>query len=212
LANAADVRAAIARGTDALSELGERYPDDPKVARARGVNYAASAATLMQSLEAFAHLFRLDPQALQDKEVRQLVLQMTELDGPVSRRAYKLLASEMGSEGPDQLYRIALTESKQKDAALRALEQAKAKGTLSDALSIAMDLQFNDSCDKRVPLLPRAIEHGDQRSSQILGALSIARRGCGKKKKDLCKPTCPAQAEQFRAAVDAIAERLAGKR
>jgi hypothetical protein len=60
--------------------------------------------------------------------------------------------------------------------------------------------------------LPRAIEHGDERSVQVLASLSAARRGCGRRKRDLCKPTCPAQAEQFRAAVDAINIRLSKKK
>jgi hypothetical protein len=208
-ASAAELRQAMAGGTEALAELSQRYPADPKVTRALGVQYAASASTLMQSLETFARLFSLDQTAALDKEVRQLVLQMTEIDGAVSRRAFKLLATEMGNEGPDQLYRMALLDSKYKDEAKRALGQAKAAGTVSEALSVAMDLQWNDSCEGRVPLLPRAIDHGDQRSVQILGALSVSRRGCGKRKRELCKPVCPAQAEQFRAAVDAIAERLA---
>lgn len=208
-ASADELRQAMAGGTEALAELSRRYPADPKVARALGVQYAASASTLMQSLETFARLFALDETAALDKEVRQLVLQMTEIGGAVSRRAFKLLASEMGHEGPDQLYRLALLDSKSKDEARRALDQAKTAGTVSEALSIAMDLQWNDSCEERVPLLPRAIDHGDQRSVQILGALSVSRRGCGKRKRELCKPVCPAQAEQFRAALDAIAERLA---
>lgn len=212
LASPAQVRGAIARGGDALVALRERYPDDPKVVRALGVQYAASAATLMQSLQTFSHLFALDPSATADKEVRQLVLQMTEISGPVSRRAYALLAEEMGHEGPDQLYRIALTDAGHKQAALAAIERARKAGTVSDALAIAMDLQFNDSCAKRVPLLPRAVEHGDQRSVTVLAALSASKRACGKRKKELCKPTCPAEAEQFRAAVDAISERLARTR
>jgi hypothetical protein len=205
------LRTAIARGGEALEALAERYPGDPRVVRALGIHDAASSATLMQSLESFAKLYQLDPKATNDKEVRQLVLQMTEIDGPVSRRAYELLAEQMGNEGPDQLYRIALTDSKQKDAALAALDRAKARGTVSEALAIAMDLQFNDSCQKRVPLLPRAIAHGDQRSAQILGSLSATKRGCGKKKRELCKPTCPAQADEFKKAVDAISDRLARK-
>jgi hypothetical protein len=179
------------------------------VARALGVHYAASAATLPQSLDTFSKLLELDPKAAEDKDVRQLVLQMTEIAGPVQERAFELLAFEMGPEGTDQLYRMALTEPKRKDRALRLLAKAQERGTVSEALRVAMDLQYNSSCEGRVPLLPRAVEHGDERSVQVLAALSTARRACGRRKKELCKPTCPAQAEQFREAVDAMTKRLA---
>jgi serine/threonine protein kinase len=199
-------------GSEALALLLTRYPKDPAVARALGIQYAATAATLLQSLEAFSKLFELDPEASKDKEVRQLVAQMLSIDGPVKKRAFDLLAFEMGYEGTDQLYRLALTDAGQKDEAMRHLAEARKEGTVSEALAVAMDLQFNSSCEDRVSLLPAAAKHGDERSQQVLSALATAKRGCGKRKRELCKPVCPAQAEQFRSTVEAISERLIAER
>jgi hypothetical protein len=210
-ATKAELRGAVSQGTDALASLLKKHPEDPAVLRALGIQYAARSATLRLALSTFQRLFDVSPNSVTDGEVRQLVLQMTEI--PVARRkAFEVLALGMGTEGPDQLFRIALSKPKQKDEALRYLTKANTAHRFSDALSIAYDLHFSSSCAARLPLLPRAREFGDERSQRVLSSLSATKRsGCGRKGKEPCPATCPKEAAEFEQASQAIAERL-GKR
>lgn len=204
-----ELRGAVSQGTEALAALLERHPEDPAVLRALAIQYASRSATLRLALSTFQRLFNVSPSSVSDTEVRQLVLQMTEIPA-AQRKAFELLALGMGTEGPDQLFRIALSKPKQKDEALRYLAKANAAHRFSEALSVAYDLQFSSSCAARLPLLPRAREFGDERSRRVLSALSVAKRtGCGRKGKEACPPTCPQEAAEFERASQAITDRMA---
>jgi serine/threonine protein kinase len=209
-ASPAELRTALAKGLPGLEPLGRRYPDDPAVLRALGVQYAATASGLGDALGTFRRLFEVAPAALSDKDVRQLILQMIDSRGPARYKAYDLLATGMGSVGPDLLYKIALTRPQQKADALKYLGKARERGLASPALAVAHDLHFSRSCADRLPMLERAAQFGDERSVQVLNPLSSSKpRGCGRRGRDPCKPTCPKEAEEFQRTIEKISLRPA---
>ncbi len=205
LAPAAELRAAIASGEEALVALLKRFPDDPKVLRAVAVNQASRSSTLVDSAKTFKRLFAASPASAQETDLQNMVVQMTR-SKDAGKLAYALLGESMGSIGPDLLYKISLTHRNQRDAALRELGKSSVRKNFSPQLQIAFELRFSQSCKGRVPLLPRAEQFGDDRSIRTLRSLARTPSRCAKRP---CKPTCPSQAEQFLQTIDVISKRLA---
>jgi hypothetical protein len=209
MASNSELSAAVSRGlTEGLLPLLQRHPKDPKVLRATAVAQASSAATLGDAMTNFKRLFTMSPQFAQETDLQYIIVQTTRAPA-FSTAAFELLANSMGSVGADLLFKLALTESEQRDTARRYLSRPSLHAKFSEALSIAYDLQFAQSCVTRVRLLDRAKTHGDERSARVLGALARGlKRGCGVKQRQPCKAPCPAQAEQFLEAVEVISARL----
>lgn len=208
-ATGSELSAAVSQGLqEGLLPLLRKYPNDPKVLRATAVAQASSAATLGDAMGNFQRLLTVSPEAAEDKDIQHILLQTTRTTSN-SAAAFELLASSMGSIGADLLFRLALTESEQRDTARKYLARPQVHKKFSEALSIAYDLQFAQSCSARLRLLERAKRHGDERSVRVLSALARGlKRGCGPKQRQPCKPPCPAQAEQFLQTVEAINARL----
>lgn len=209
MASNSELSAAVSRGlADGLLPLLARHPKDPKVLRATAVAQASSAATLGDAMVNFKRLFGMAPQYAEETDLQYIIVQTTRAPA-FSTAAFELLANAMGSVGADLLFKLALTESDQRDTARRYLARPSLHAKFSDALSIAYDLQFAQSCTTRLRLLERAKTHGDERSARVLGALARGlKRGCGVKQRQPCKAPCPAQAEQFLEAVEVISARL----
>lgn len=204
-----EVSAAVSRGlSEGLLPLLQRYPNDPKVLRATAVAQASSAATLGDAMVNLKKLLAVEPESSEDKDLQHIIVQTTRAPA-FSAAAFELLANGMGSIGADLLFKLALTESEQRDTARKYLARPAVHAKFSEALSIAYDLQFAQSCAARVRLLERAKAHGDERSARVLGALTRgSKRGCGVKQRQPCKAQCPAQAEQFLQTVEVISARL----
>lgn len=204
-----ELSAAVSRGLqEGLLPLLKRYPSDPKVLRATAVAQASSAATLGDAMGNLERLLAVSPEASEETDLQHILVQTTRAPA-YSSAAFELLANSMGSVGADLLFKLALTESEQRDTARRYLARPQVHKHFSDALSIAYDLQFAQSCAARLKLLDRAKRHGDERSARVLGALARGlKRGCGPKQRQPCKAPCPAQADQFLKTVEAINERL----
>lgn len=204
-----ELSAAVSRGLqEGLLPLLKRYPNDPKVLRATAVAQASSAATLGDAMVNLKRLLTLSPEAAQETDLQHIIVQTTRAPA-FSESAFELLANWMGGVGADLLFKLALTESEQRDTARRYLARPQVHTKFSDALSIAYDLQFAQSCATRVRLLERAKTHGDERSARVLAALARGlKRGCGVKQRQPCKAPCPAQAEQFLEAVEVITQRV----
>lgn len=209
LAPDSELSAAVSRGlNEGLLPLLAKYPRDPKVLRATAVAQASSAATLGPAMLNLKRLLAVSPEAAEDTDLQHIVTQTTRAPAH-SIAAFELLAGAMGSVGADLLFKLALTESEQRETARRYLARPQVHKHFSEALSIAYDLQFAQSCVTRLRLLDRAKTHGDERSARVLGALARGlKRGCGVKQRQPCKAPCPAQAEQFLQAVDVIAARM----
>jgi tRNA A-37 threonylcarbamoyl transferase component Bud32 len=208
-ATGSELSAAVSQGLqEGLLPLLRKYPNDPKVLRATAVAQASSAATLGDAMGNFQRLLTVSPESAEDKDIQHILLQTTRTTTN-SAAAFELLASSMGSVGADLLFRLALTESEQRDTARKYLARPQVHKKFTEALSIAYDLQFAQSCSARLRLLERAKRHGDERSVRVLSALARGlKRGCGPKQRQPCKPPCPAQAEQFLQTVEAINARM----
>jgi hypothetical protein len=209
LATQDELSAAISQGEAALSALQTRYPNDPKVLRATAMAYASKSAGLLTAARVLRQLFAVSPQAVNDTDLQYLVQQMARTRGPASQEAFKLLAANMGSVGPDLLYKMSLSNGEQREQALAALAKPEVRRRFSAALSIAYELQFAESCSARVPLLQRAEQLGDERAVRVLTSLSAERsKGCGPKKTQACKAMCATEASAFQKSAEVISARL----
>jgi serine/threonine-protein kinase len=209
LATPEELSAAISQGEEALSVLQTRYPNDPKVLRATAMAYASKSAGLLTAARVLRQLFSVSPQSVNDTDLQYLVQQMARTRGHASQEAFKLMATHMGSVGPDLLYKLSLSNSEQREQALAELARPETRRRFSAALSIAYELQFAESCSARLPLLQRAEQLGDDRAVRVLTSLSAERaKGCGPKKNQACKATCAAEARAFQKSAEVISARL----
>jgi hypothetical protein len=209
LASDEELSAGISQGIAALEPLLERYPADPRVLRATGVAYASRAASMGEALEIFDRLFRAAPQTVNDADLQNMVSRISTVGGAVGTRAFKVMATTMGSSGPDLLYRIALSRPAQRDVALRHLADTAVRSRFSPELAIAYDLHFAATCSARVPLLSRAEQFGDERSIMVLQPLAAStQKGCGPRKRQPCKASCANEAAAFKKSIEVIAARL----
>lgn len=207
LATTPELQSAIAEGTDGLVALHERYPRDPKVMRALATDQASRAATLTEAIRTLGELFTVSPQSVNDRDLQRIILQLTSNSGPAQTGAFRLLATKMGSVGPDLLYKISLSQPEERTLALRTLARPEVRKRFSPALSIAYELQFAESCAARLPLLARAAQLGDSRSIRVLRPLATRPAKCASGKRS-CQATCADEADRYLAAVEQISERL----
>jgi serine/threonine-protein kinase len=206
LATAPELSAAIAEGTAGLDALLQRYPNDPKVMRALAMGQASRAATLLDATHTLRKLFAISPQSVNDKDLQRILLQTTRVRGEAQDAAFELLATGMGDVGPDLLYKISLSQPKQRLSALRALARPEVRRSFSPGLAIAYDLRFAESCAARLPLLARAAQLGDQRSIRVLTPLATPPTKCPRGK--TCPATCPDEAHRYLDTVERISKRL----
>jgi hypothetical protein len=156
-------------------------------------------------------LFKVAPEEAKAADLQYLLQRAAETPGIPAEIAWKMLAEEMGSTGPDVLYSFVLTKPKLAEYAQNLLSDATVRSRATPALAVACALRWAPSCAARLPLLERAIQTGDERSLAVLGALSTgSARGCGKNKQKSCAPACPDQVEPFRAAMAKLSQRPKG--
>jgi len=210
LAGEEELRAARGRGVDGWLPLADRYPTDARVLRALVLAHANRATGLGDAMLVARRLFQVAPEeAKSGGGIRYLVQRAAETPGAPAELAWKMMAEEMGIYGPDMLYRLTLTKPKLAQRAEQLLDDAAVHQRLSPALAVAHELRSASSCPVRLTLLDRAIEVGDKRALAVLAGLSTGTaRGCGKNKRKPCLPSCPEQADQFRAAIVKLVQRL----
>lgn len=209
LASDDELAAATTRGVEGWSALAGRYPSDARVLRALVLAHASRAAELGDAMKAVRQLFHVAPDEAKRADMQYLVQRAAETPGVPADLAWKILVEDMGIYGPDVLYATMLNKPKLADRAELLLNDATVRQRGSPALGIAYDLRKASSCSARLPLLERAIAIGDERAVAVLGGLSSgSARGCGKNKRKPCPPACPEQAEQFRAAMAKITQRV----
>jgi hypothetical protein len=214
LASKEELREAIGQGEKGWLSLADRYPNDARVLRRLVLAEASHAGGLGDGMMVARRLFQLAPEEARSMDMQYLVQRAAETPGPAADLAWKLLAEEMGTHGPDVLYRLTLTKPKLAEHAKRLLDDAAVHQRISPALAVAHELRSAPSCPARLPLLDRAIEEGDERALAVLAGLSTGTaRGCGKNKRKPCMTACPEQTEQFRQAIGKLSQRLkaAGK-
>lgn len=208
MASASALSAALSQGSAGLQALREQHPNDPAVLRAVAFDHASTSSGLPHAVATFRALFEASPQATADEDVQQIILSIARGQSNAKRSAFELMAKDMGHIGPDMLYRLSLSESTRPQA-LAYLARPSVRERFSPALAIAYEIRFASSCARRLPLLPRAVQFGDDRSVRLLHALSASTKsGCGPRKNKACPAKCPAEAEQLSAALESIKNRL----
>jgi hypothetical protein len=209
LATDEELRLAAARGVDGWLPLADRYPTDARVLKALVLGHASRAAELADAMLVARRLFRVAPEEAKNADLQYLVQRAAETPGPPAEFAWKMLAEEMGTYGPDVLYALTLTKPRLAERAERLLGDPQVRQRTSPALAIARELRTAPSCALRLPLLERAVEMGDERALAVLAGLSTgAKRGCGKNKRKPCPAACPEQVDPFRAAIVKLSQRL----
>lgn len=114
-----------------------------------------------------------------------------------------------GSTGPDLLYHIATSDSlpaRTRELAERTLHAPDVRKRASPALRVVLDLTSAKTCEERAEVLPRVIEHGDERARQWLVPLAVLRPGCGTRGADDCN-ACLRQSPELTAAIRASEHR-----
>jgi tRNA A-37 threonylcarbamoyl transferase component Bud32 len=196
--NAARV-SAVAGGTDGLRGLSERYPRDPAVLKALMLAFASKSNTLVEALEAARRLLLLTPESQRDADLQYIVLRAADQRGKASELAFALMSQHMGRAGADLLYDLMLRRPELDTRARIGLDSLRHGSQFSPALAIAYDLRVAPSCASRLGLLSRAEDVGDERSANVLTALSRRPVGCKKTNHRTCKARC---AEESRAFID----------
>ncbi len=207
-ASTGELRAAVARGPDALTELSGRYPSDPDVLHALLLSHASRKGELPAAVEAIGRLSRAAPARRTHPDVRQVLARAVRRGGPESRAALGVMSSQMGSDGPDLLYDMLGRKDLARRAA-EALSSREARAHFTPQLSIAYDLRFADSCQQRLPLLDRAIREGDMRSLRELSRLVRRPRGCRRGSRSrACRSRCHSHETPLRQAMAELSKRL----
>ncbi len=205
---------ALKKGTPALRALSKKYPGDPAILRPLALGLTDKAWTQQQAVQAAALLFRAAPEELRSREMRRLLVKAAESSPEASKAAIELMATGMGSVGPDILYDLMLTSPTVRAEAKDRLAEPAVRAKSSPALRIAYDLRTAETCEARVPLLANAAALGDKRTLTVLSPLSEGRKtGCGPSKRRPCPAKCPEHIQVIRGAIGALNSRLtSGKR
>lgn len=202
---------AVAAGADGLRVLSEQYPRDPAVLKALVLAFAGKNATLLEAMETTRRLLLIAPEKQKDSDLRYIVSRAANERGKASELAFVVMSQQMGEAGADLLYDLMLRRPELETRAKIALESLRGSSLFSPALAIAYDLRFALSCASRVSLLPRAREHGDERSAQVLASLIRRPPGCRKTRRNPCRSRCSSEFYEFSDAIRQIRARVARK-
>ena len=209
LATREELREAAGQGENGWLLLADRYPSDAHVLRPLILAHASHAGGLEDGMLVARRLFQVAPEEVKSMDMQYLIQRAAETSGPAADLAWKMMAEEMGTHGPDMLYRLTLAKPRLADRAKQLLGDLSVRPRISPALAIAYELRSAPSCSARLPMLDRAIEAGDGRTIAVLAGLSTGSpHGCGKNKRKSCMPACPEQVEQFQETIAKLMQRM----
>lgn len=154
------------------------------------------------------------PGLAEDEETRRRLFRLAH-DPEVSLEALAVISELPKPAGADLLYVLWREAPEGSARALLAedlLRSRDVRPRASEALSLLMDLSDAKSCIARRALMPRAIEHADQRAVAALKALRV-KTGCGEARdggvgQQDCNP-CLREGEWLERAIEAAEEREA---
>jgi hypothetical protein len=178
-ASRSELDAARAAGADGLTQLGQRFPDDPAVSQALFLAQAADRKGYGAAVRTARRLLDLKPDAAADDDVRRALV--TIANGPTDTAviALDLMATELGERGAEMLFDVAsgsVLLSKTKAAAL--LNDPAVRRHATPALLVASDLRASLPCARKA-LLARARSDADARSLPFLKPLTGSTCGGG---------------------------------
>ena len=208
-ASSADLDAARAGGLVALGPLAQKFPADMAVLKALMLAHAADKAGYAAALGVARRLFDVAPKTTTDEDVRRVLLLAANGAPDVAAQAFDLIATRMGSAGPDLLFELATTATtakSPKERAAKQLDDPAVRALASPALLIALELRAALPCARK-PLLPRARDAGDARSLQYLKQVAPT-TGCGFFRRGDCYD-CFGNRAELKEAIAAIEARRA---
>jgi serine/threonine-protein kinase len=177
---------ATSASPSASADVAPAPAEDPAALRA-ALKAPLSEGKLDAAADAGLALLRGDPHALEDKEgadlIRELLVVLARERHEKADEVWRAAATTQGERGPDMLYRILEAKGRQ-GWAMRAtdlLRDPEVQKIASPALRIAFELR-DDDCPKKLELLDRAADEGDERAAT---ALDIVVRGCLKNAKSV---------------------------
>ncbi len=207
-----DLRAAIAAGLPALTDLNRRHPRDPRVLDALARELAKEPERASELLRVLDALFTEAPDKANDEVLAKLVLGVSIVPA-TSQRAIELMRSKMGLRGAEMLFDLFLAHPEIRPRAKAALDSAEVQRILSPGLKVAYDLHTAPSCATRVQLLPEVLRDGDERSIGVLTTFTMfTKKGCGFRQQKPCPPACAREIPVFDSAIKQIRARLAASR
>lgn len=208
-ASVEELSRAISQGTKGLTELTQKYPNDPGALRALAFDQASGSNGLVQAAETFKTLFRVDPSSVHNQDIQQIIVSMARSNGTAMHKAFELMANGMGHVGPDLLYRLSTSDRERRAQARTYLARSSVRQRFSPALQVTFDFQFAPSCNSREALLPRAAQFGDERTLALLNSYANnTKTGCGPKRTSPCRARCPEEAAKFEDTAKIISARL----
>jgi hypothetical protein len=201
-----ELEKAKGEGIDALGALSERYPKDPVVVKALMVEQAKISKNLPAALLTLTKYLSMRKQAATDAEVKRVLLKAMDTGGDAAEQAFGIMASDMGSDGPDLIFAVLESRPPRRPRALELLQDEKVDALATPALRIAFALYRAKGC--KVELLGRAEKDGDERAADQLRPLLLApRRGCGFLGMQACPQRCRKDEPAIRKAIGAIEAR-----
>jgi hypothetical protein len=163
---------------------------------------------LEDAVRGIGQLFHASPESVKDPELRRILIRAAGVDGEASKAAFRVMSTDMGSDGPDLLYDLLLRRPSLAERAKFKLTRFRTRKLFSPELAIAYDLRFAPSCESRLGLLPRANEVGDQRSINVLTALLGNPKQCGNPGRPPCQELCESESAVFTRSIESIVRRL----
>ncbi|MEP7125862.1 MAG: serine/threonine-protein kinase [Byssovorax sp.] len=208
-ATPAELDAARAGGLVALGPLAQKFPGDPAVLEALMLAHAADKAGYLAAIGVARRLFEVAPKTTDDEDVRRVLVLAASGPPDVAAQAFDLIATKMGSAGPDLLFELATTATTAKypkDRATKLLDDPVVRAAASPALLVAIELRAALPCGRK-PLLTRARDAGDARSLSYLKQ-PMATTGCGFFRRGDCYE-CFGNRAELKEAIAAIEARRA---
>jgi hypothetical protein len=200
-----DARAA---GLAALTDLAARYEGDPSVLKALMVAQTREKTTYGQAVRTARKLLSVAPDKATDPDVERSLLMIA--NGPLETAdsALEVMATSMGSRGPDLLYELLIAPGigkHPKEVAGLKLKDPAVRRLATPALLVANELRLATPCARK-DLFAQAKADGDARALGLLKPLLVT-TGCKWHRRADCFP-CLKNRADLRSVVDAIEQRL----
>jgi hypothetical protein len=207
--SAAELDEARMQGVGALAALTERYGDDPALLKALVLAYTKDKKSYGKAVTSARKLLEVAPEKASDPDIGRALVMIANGPVDVAASALDIMATSMGSRGPDQLYELLLASSVgkyPKERAAQLLRDPAVQKLATPAVLIANELRAATGCDKR-PFFARAVKEGDERALAQLKPL-LSKKGCKWHGQGDCFD-CLGDRSELKAIIDALTKRLA---
>jgi serine/threonine protein kinase len=162
-----------------LTALETQAPDRADIHRALERAYEATQDTPM-ALQELKLLFATDPATTSDQKLETYVRNAA-LVPATQEAAFAIMATGMGTDGPDAIYNTAYVLTGYpgpSEHARRLLSKPEVRAKAGAPLLVTLDLRNAGKCDAKKALLPRASADGDNYTLSVLKQYQVT-KGCG---------------------------------